>query len=186
MWGKIIIPIYRLWLHGLYGLYGPRCPLSSKRPINLIYIYIYIYIYISSSHRYTPAYAFALYIQQCSANACINDYSSNTVFTLNTSVNTKIFYIYLIIIIRHWTFKMLVRYRILCVCLRLSLFSQLSFIQYVRLCVFSLLNFPVMIARMCTLSFHHHQIGSMNHWPLFRARSWNNGTRRTSYRGLLT
>ena len=38
MWGKIIIPMYRLWLlvHGLYGLYGPRCPLSSKRLINLI------------------------------------------------------------------------------------------------------------------------------------------------------
>ena len=29
--------MYRLWLHGLYGLlYGPRCPLSPKRPINLI------------------------------------------------------------------------------------------------------------------------------------------------------
>ena len=36
MWGKIIIPVYRLWLHGLYGLYGPWCPLSPKRPINLI------------------------------------------------------------------------------------------------------------------------------------------------------
>ena len=36
MWGKIIVPMYRLWLHGLYGLYGPRCPLSPKRPINLI------------------------------------------------------------------------------------------------------------------------------------------------------
>ena len=36
MWGKIIIPMYRLWLHGLYGLYGPRCPLSPKSPINLI------------------------------------------------------------------------------------------------------------------------------------------------------
>ena len=33
MWGKIIIPMYRLWLSGLYG---PRCPLSPKRPINLI------------------------------------------------------------------------------------------------------------------------------------------------------
>ena len=32
----IIIPMYKLWLNGLYGLYGPRCPLSSKRPINLI------------------------------------------------------------------------------------------------------------------------------------------------------
>ena len=27
---------HMLWLNGLYGLYGPRCPLSSKRPINLI------------------------------------------------------------------------------------------------------------------------------------------------------
>ena len=36
MWGKIIIPMYRLWLNGLYGLYGPRCPLFLKRPINLI------------------------------------------------------------------------------------------------------------------------------------------------------
>ena len=36
MWGKIIIPMYKLWLHGLYGLYGPRCPLFLKRPINLI------------------------------------------------------------------------------------------------------------------------------------------------------
>ena len=36
MWGKIIIPMYRLRLNGLYGLYGPRCPLSSERPINLI------------------------------------------------------------------------------------------------------------------------------------------------------
>ena len=36
MWGKIIIPMYRLWLNSLYGLYGPRCPLFSKRPIDLI------------------------------------------------------------------------------------------------------------------------------------------------------
>ena len=36
IWGKIIIPMHRLWLHSLYGLYGPRCPLSPKRLINLI------------------------------------------------------------------------------------------------------------------------------------------------------
>ena len=28
--------MYRLWLQGLYGLYGPRCPLSQNRTINLI------------------------------------------------------------------------------------------------------------------------------------------------------
>ena len=30
MWGKIMIPMYRLWLHGLHGLYGPWCLLSPK------------------------------------------------------------------------------------------------------------------------------------------------------------
>ena len=41
---------------------------------------------------------------------------------------------------RHWTNKMLVRYMLPCVCLRLRLFSQLSFIQYMGLWVFSLPN----------------------------------------------
>ena len=63
---------------------------------------------------------------------------------------------------RHWTTKMLVRYMMPSVCLRLRQFSQLSFIQYMGLCVFSLPNSPVMIVRMCTLSYHH-QTGSMNH-----------------------
>ena len=64
---------------------------------------------------------------------------------------------------RHWTTNMLVRYMLPSVCLRLRQFSQLSFIQYMGLCVFSLPNSPVMIVRMCTLSYHHHQTGSMNH-----------------------
>ena len=78
---------------------------------------------------------------------------------------------------RHWTNKMFVRYILPSVCLRLRLFSQLSFIQYMGLCVFSLPNSSVIIVRMCTLSYYHHQIGSMNHKPLFRVRSWNNGMR---------
>ena len=24
MWGKIMVPMYRLWLHGLYGIHGPQ------------------------------------------------------------------------------------------------------------------------------------------------------------------
>ena len=35
-WSSPSVRLYRLWLNGLYGLYGPRCPLFSKRPINLI------------------------------------------------------------------------------------------------------------------------------------------------------
>ena len=64
---------------------------------------------------------------------------------------------------RHWTTKMLVRYMLPSVCPRLRQFSQLYFIQYMGLRVFSLPNSPVIIVRMCTLSYYHHQTGSMNH-----------------------
>ena len=35
----------------------------------------------------------------------------------------------------------------------------------------------VMIERIYTLSYYHHQIGSIIYYPLFRVRSWNNGMR---------
>ena len=78
---------------------------------------------------------------------------------------------------RHWTYKMPVRYILSSVWVRLSIFSQLSIIQYMGLCVFSLPISLVMIETIYTLSYYHHQIGSMNYYPLFRARSWNNGVR---------
>ena len=31
-----LIPMYRLWLHSLYGLDGPHSPMSPERPLNLI------------------------------------------------------------------------------------------------------------------------------------------------------
>ena len=77
----------------------------------------------------------------------------------------------------HWTYKMPVRYILSSVCVRLSIFSQLSTIQYMGLCVFSLRISLVMIERINTMSYYHHQIGSMNYYPLFRVRSWNNGMR---------
>ena len=76
--------------------------------------------------------------------------------------------------------KLLVRYILPSVCLRLRQFSQSSFIQYMGLCVFILPNSPVVIVRMCSLSYYH-QTGSMNHKPLFRVRSCNNGMRCMSY-----
>ena len=78
---------------------------------------------------------------------------------------------------RHWTYKMPVRCILSSVWVRLSIFSQLSIIQYMGLCVFSLPICLVMIEMIYTLSYYHHQIGSMNYYPLFRARSWNNGMR---------
>ena len=32
-----------------------------------------------------------------------------------------------------------------------------------------------------SLSYYHHQIGSMNYYPLFRVRSWNKGVHCTSF-----
>ena len=52
---------------------------------------------------------------------------------------------------RHWTYKMPVRYNLSSVWVRLSIFSQLSIIQYVGLCVFSLPISFVMIERICLL-----------------------------------
>ena len=79
---------------------------------------------------------------------------------------------------------MLVRYSLLSVCLRLSLFSQLYFMQCMGLCLFSLPISHVDCDNMCTLAknlHHYHQIRRINHYTLLRVRSWNSGTRYVSY-----
>ena len=88
---------------------------------------------------------------------------------------------------RHKTYKMPVRYILSSVWVRLSIFSRLSIIQYVGLYVFSLPISLVMIERIYiyTLSYYHHQIGSMNYYQLFRVRSWNNGVRCMSFHILM-
>ena len=78
---------------------------------------------------------------------------------------------------RHWTYEMPVRYMLSSVWVRLIIFSQLSIIQYMGLCVFSLPFSFVMIEIIYTLSYYRHQIGSMNYYSLFRVMSWNNGMR---------
>ena len=79
-----------------------------------------------------------------------------------------------------WTNKMPVRYNLSCVWVRLSIFSQLSII-----CGAVCFQFNHFFCddweNIYTLSYHHHQIGSMNYYPLFRARSWNNGMRCMSF-----
>ena len=69
------------------------------------------------------------------------------------------------VIWRHWSYKMLVRYILSSVWVRLSIFSQLFIIQYMGLCVFRLPISHVMIERIYIL-YYHHQIGSMNDYPL--------------------
>ena len=63
-----------------------------------------------------------------------------------------------------------VRYMLSSVWVSFSIFSQLSIIQYMGLCVFSLPISLVMIERICTISYYHHQIGGVNYHPLFRVR----------------
>ena len=49
-------------------------------------------------------------------------------------------------------------------------------------CVFSVYQFPCDDwENIYTFSYYHHQIGSMNYYPLFRVRSWNNGVRCMSF-----
>ena len=85
---------------------------------------------------------------------------------------------YLIIIIiqticRYGTSKMLVSYILSSACL--SHLCQLSYAVYgdvyMRLTHVSCDDFE----DTCTL-YYRHQIGSMNHSPLFRAGAWNSGT----------
>ena len=54
-------------------------------------------------------------------------------------------------------------------CLRLSQFSQLA--VCIQLTHFSNDD----CEKMCTLCYYRHQIGSITHLQLFRAKSWNNG-----------
>ena len=73
--------------------------------------------------------------------------------------------------------KMPVRYILSSVWVRLSMFSELSIIQYMGPCVLTLPIPLAMIEIIYTLSYYHHQIGSINCYPLFSVRSWNNDMR---------
>ena len=53
---------------------------------------------------------------------------------------------------KYWTYEILVRYILSCVCLRLSLFSQVSLMQYMVLRVFSLPSLHLMVTRI--FAFH--------------------------------
>ena len=67
---------------------------------------------------------------------------------------------------RHWTYKMPVRYNLSNVWVRLSIFSQLSIIQYVGLCVFSLPISFVMIGRIyifCLIIIIKSEVWTITH-----------------------
>ena len=83
---------------------------------------------------------------------------------------------------RHWTCKMPVKiYFVECVS---KIKHVLSVIHYTKSGAvrFQFTHFPCDDwENIYTLSYYHHQIGSMNYYPLFRVRSWNNGVRCMSF-----
>ena len=97
MGGKIIIPMYRLWLHGLYGLYGPQCPLSPKRLINLISL--------SCNMIHTMQY----FIQHCNCMCRAHIiYIISMIFTISLLCNVYCHLIYHLLCHKyliHWTQK---------------------------------------------------------------------------------
>ena len=68
------------------------------------------------------------------------------------------------------------------VCLRLSKFSQLFFMQYMGLRLFSL---PICLMMIVRIHVFHLiiiiKIGTMTHLPVFRVKSWSNGMRCMSF-----
>ena len=66
----------------------------------------------------------------------------------------------------------------------LDIMHVLSVIHY-KTCVtvsFQLTHFPCDDwENIYTFSYYHHRIGSMNYYPLFGVRSWNNDVRRMSF-----
>ena len=67
-------------------------------------------------------------------------------------------------------------YFVECVSKVKHIFSVIHYTIYWAVC-FQFTHSLVMIERIYTLSYHHHQIGSMNYYPLFMVGSWNNGMR---------
>ena len=79
---------------------------------------------------------------------------------------------------RHWTYKSACQiYFIECVSKIKDVFSVIHYTMYGAVC-FQFTHFPCDDWKHTyTSSYYHHQMGSMNYYPLIMVRSWNNGMR---------
>ena len=94
----------------------------------------------------------------------------------------KLYYSLSTTIWRHWTHKMPVKYSLSSVWVREGIFSRLIHYKTHGAVCFQLTHFPCDDwENIYTLSYYHHRIGSMNYYPLFGVRSWNNGVRCVSF-----
>ena len=106
--------------------------------------------YFVVCYTYIPGTLEPVSIIDGQCNVCANDrvhYCLSTVFVFVHITLITIF------IWKHWTPKMLIRYMLPRVCLRLYQLSQLYVIQHMGLYVFSLVKSPVVIKRICSLLY---------------------------------
>ena len=150
-------------------------PFKYKWLTGYIYSSCYYHHQIGSIH---PSHCFHIFPWLCAWDVCclifcrlLHIHSGKTLFSLVLfvmSVNIRIHFRLQIVLVclyltpshyqhcanfiwRHWTYKMPVRYNLSSVWVRLSIFSWLSIIQYVGLCVFKIPIPFVMIERIYIL-----------------------------------
>ena len=133
----------------------------------------YIYIYISQE-------SFVSFLYYCAVLWCAQIIKYITAWQSYSLIQTLHYPIIIIMqmYLKYWTSKMLVRYVLFSVCLRLSELSQLPFMQYMELYVFSLPISLVLIVRICACMYYMLSSSSSWNWKyepfaLLRARSWN-------------
>ena len=111
----------------------------------LSYAVGYIYIYIIYIYIYIPGQLGFGFFYYCAVFWCAQIIEYIMAWRSYSFVYALHYLIITIIQIRYWTSKILQGYILSSVCLRLSQFSQLSLMQYVGLCVFSLPIYLMMI-----------------------------------------
>ena len=139
----------------------------------LSYIYIYIFINISHSHinllpwlfvcqliDIDPRIAEVLFSLLLCSLRCVQ--VIHIMAWLSYSIVCMLHYL-ITIIMYTWTYKIPVRYILLSVCLRLSLFMQSSFIKYMRMCIF---NLPIYLLIVVEIFLLHHEIVNDFRQPL--------------------
>ena len=133
---------------------------------------------IAYTFRENREFVFVIIVQfMMSANSRIR-------FALQIVLVCTVHHLIIIIVqnyLRHWTYKMPVRYILWSVWVRLSIFSLIHYTICGAVC-FQFTHSPCDDwENIYTLSYYHHQIGSMNYYSLFRVRSWNNGVHCMSF-----
>ena len=197
LWSVLVLSI-TCYFH--YNIWGCRCstgPFQYRWLKGYIYSSCYYHHQIGSIHL---SHCYHIFPWLCAWDVCyiifchllhIRSRKNGNLFSLLfwLADRIRLFVQYTIslsslckLIWRHWTYKMPVKiYFVECV---IKIKHILSVIHYTICGVvcFQFTHFPCDDwENIYTLSYYHHQIGSMNYYPLFTVRLWNNGVRCMSF-----